>query len=118
MDASEPLLEAARPQVERSGCQLGDYGAARQQLLVVAGDGGAEASDGAEQLVDGFLLHGGRIPGGGSPFFAACGWGLFLRCYSMRWRLIHSRCPRSVASEVQCSLTGVTSASFGHCRTL
>ena len=59
MDASEPLLEAARPQVERSGCQLGDYGAARQQLLVVAGDGGAEASDGAEQLVDGFLLHGG-----------------------------------------------------------
>lgn len=43
---------------------------------------------------------------------AACFQGFFLR-----WRLIHSNCPYSVASDVQCSFMGVISDSFGQVRT-
>ena len=40
---------------------------------------------------------------------AVCFQGFF-----RRWRLIHSNCPYSVASDVQCSFIGVISDSFGH----
>ncbi len=54
----------------------------------------------------------------GSPFFCARAGGLGTPVYFIRCFLIHSKCPRSVASEVQCSLIGVTSASLGPRSTL
>ena len=54
------------------------------------------------------------VLGGRDGSDGVLGWGRlprYLRCF-----FIHSRCPRSVRSLVQCSLMGVMSASFSQVR--